>query len=151
MEKCNWRKFQLTSRVARRKVHFHPLQKSHFQRPSSSIGEKFISLEKGAKVFLLSRKGEKKALQSLFLPKNIAIFAANVLTSELEEARILLDTAERAKRNLEQVQGCHFKNSLTALSQEVAEGRAAIGEMTTANSILTGDRRRLEGEVNIVY
>ncbi len=32
----------------------------------------------------------------LFFP-----LAANVLSSELDEARLLLDTAERAKRNLE--------------------------------------------------
>lgn len=56
---------------------------------------------------------------------------ANVLSSELDEARLLLDTSERAKRNLE---------------AEVAEARNAIGQLSNANSALTVERRRLEGD-----
>lgn len=62
----------------------------------------------------------------------IADRKANVLTSELDEARLLLDTAERARRNLE---------------AEVADTREAIGHLTNANSVLTVDKRRLEGDV----
>ena len=60
------------------------------------------------------------------------MFAANILSSELDEARLLLDTAERARRNLE---------------AEVGEAREAIGDLTNANSSLTVDKRRLEGDV----
>jgi len=60
-------------------------------------------------------------------------FSANVLTSEVEESRLLLDTAERAKRNLE---------------QEVMDSRTAISELTNVNSALTGEKRRLEGDVS---
>ena len=54
-----------------------------------------------------------------------------MLSSELDEARLLLDTAERARRNLE---------------AEVGDARAAIGDLSNANSILTVERRRLEGD-----
>ena len=57
---------------------------------------------------------------------------ANVLSSELEESRLLLDTAERARRSIE---------------AEVADVRDAIGQMTNANSALTVEKRRLEGDV----
>ena len=55
-----------------------------------------------------------------------------MLTSELDEARLLLDTAERARRNLE---------------AEVAETRESIGQLTNVNSLMTVDKRRLEGDV----
>ncbi len=58
-------------------------------------------------------------------------FVGNVLSSELDEARLLLDTAERARR---------------ALEGEVAEARDATGQLNAANSALTAERRRLEGD-----
>ena len=60
------------------------------------------------------------------------LISANVLTSELDEARLLLDTAERARRNLD---------------TEVGDTREAIGQLTNANSLLTVEKRRLEGDV----
>ena len=55
-----------------------------------------------------------------------------MLSAEVEEARMLLDTAERARRHAE---------------MEVADIREAIGELTNVNSLLTVDKRRLEGDL----
>ena len=55
-----------------------------------------------------------------------------MLSSELDEARLLLDTAERARRSIE---------------AEVGDLRESIGQMTNANSLLTVEKRRLEGDV----
>merc|ERR1711879_363790 len=57
---------------------------------------------------------------------------ANVLSSEVEEARLLLDTAERARKHAE---------------IEVGDVREAIASVGTANSILATDKRRLEGDL----
>ena len=50
----------------------------------------------------------------------------------MDEARLLLDTAERARRNLE---------------NEVGDTRAGISELTNVNSMLTVEKRRLEGDL----
>merc|ERR1719400_602349 len=58
---------------------------------------------------------------------------ANSLQGEMEEARALLDSAERGKRQTE---------------AELGEARAAVNEMTTVNSRAGADKRRLEGAVH---
>merc|ERR1712177_112647 len=55
---------------------------------------------------------------------------ANALQGELEEARALLDSAERGKRQTE---------------AELGEARSAVNEMTTVNSRAGADKRRVEG------
>ena len=52
--------------------------------------------------------------------------------SELEEARMLLDTAERARRGIE---------------GEIGDTRESIGQLTNTNALLAVDKRRLEGDI----
>ena len=61
---------------------------------------------------------------------------ANVLMSELEEARMLLDTAERARRGIE---------------GEIGDTRESIGALTNTNALLAVDKRRLEGDIRCVH
>ena len=58
---------------------------------------------------------------------------ANALQGEMEEARALLDSAERGKRQIE---------------AELAESRNAVNEMTTINSRANAEKRHLEGAVH---
>merc|ERR1712127_399821 len=58
---------------------------------------------------------------------------ANALQGEMEEARALLDSAERGKRQTE---------------NELSESRAAVNEMNSVNSRAGADKRRLEGSVH---
>merc|ERR1712020_411181 len=55
---------------------------------------------------------------------------ANALQGEMEEARALLDSADRGKRQTE---------------AELNEARSAVNEMATINSRASGDKRRVEG------
>ena len=67
---------------------------------------------------------------------DLFFLAANVLMSELEEARMLLDTAERARRGIE---------------GEIGDTRESIGALTNTNALLAVDKRRLEGDIRCVY
>merc|ERR1711936_131776 len=58
---------------------------------------------------------------------------ANALQGEMEEARALLDSAERGKRQTE---------------AELTEARMAVNEMNNVNSRAAGDKRRLEAAVH---
>jgi chromosome segregation ATPase len=58
---------------------------------------------------------------------------ANALQGEMEEARALLDSAERGKRQIE---------------AELAESRNAVNEMTSINSRANAEKRHLEGTVH---
>merc|ERR1712127_783961 len=58
---------------------------------------------------------------------------ANALQGEMEEARALLDSAERGKRHTE---------------DELSESRNAVNEMTTVNGRANAEKRRLEGSVH---
>ena len=58
---------------------------------------------------------------------------ANALQGEMEEARALLDSAERGKRQTE---------------SELTEARMAVNEMNNVNSRAAGDKRRLEAAVH---
>merc|ERR1712115_485328 len=58
---------------------------------------------------------------------------ANALQGEMEEARALLDSAERGKKQTE---------------SELAESRSAVNEMATINSRASGDKRRVEGALH---
>ena len=66
----------------------------------------------------------------MFLPS--LYFLGNVLASEVEEARLLLDTAERARRHVD---------------AEVVDVREAMSTVNTANSIIATDKRRLDGDL----
>merc|ERR1712012_1243659 len=58
---------------------------------------------------------------------------SNALQGEMEEARALLDSAERGKRQTE---------------SELTEARMAVNEMNNVNSRAAADKRRLEGAVH---
>merc|ERR1712083_764414 len=58
---------------------------------------------------------------------------SNALQGEMEEARALLDSAERGKRQTE---------------AELTEARMAVNEMNNVNSRAGGDKRRLEAAVH---
>merc|ERR1739847_71633 len=61
---------------------------------------------------------------------------ANALAGEMEEARSLLDSAERGKRQTE---------------AELAESRNAVQEMSTINSKASAEKRTLEGAVHTMH
>merc|ERR1712228_37851 len=58
---------------------------------------------------------------------------SNALQGEMEEARALLDSAERGKRQTE---------------SELTEARMAVNEMNNVNSRAAADKRRVEGSVH---
>jgi len=58
---------------------------------------------------------------------------ANALQGEMEEARALLDSAERGKRHIE---------------SELSEARSAVNEMTSINGRANAEKRHLEGSVH---
>ena len=58
---------------------------------------------------------------------------ANALNSELEEARTLLEAADRGKKQAD---------------LELADARSAVNDMTTINSKANSEKRRLEGAVH---
>merc|ERR1712037_948943 len=61
---------------------------------------------------------------------------ANALSGEMEEARSLLDSAERGKRQTE---------------AELSESRSAVNEMTSINSKASSDKRAMEGAVHTMH
>merc|ERR1712038_1570203 len=61
---------------------------------------------------------------------------ANALQGELEEARALLDSADRSKKQAD---------------MELCEARAAVNDMTTINSKASSDKRRLEGAIHTMH
>merc|ERR1712110_881017 len=61
---------------------------------------------------------------------------ANALQGELEEARALLDSADRSKKQAD---------------MELCEARAAVNDMTNINSKASSDKRRLEGAIHTMH
>merc|ERR1712115_456989 len=61
---------------------------------------------------------------------------ANALQGEMEEARALLDSAERGKKQCD---------------MELAEARSAVNDMTTINSKAASEKRHLESAVHTVH
>merc|ERR1712117_41272 len=61
---------------------------------------------------------------------------ANALQGEMEEARALLDSADRGKRQTE---------------AELVEARVAVNDMTTINSKAASEKRHLESAVHTVH
>merc|ERR1712048_211352 len=61
---------------------------------------------------------------------------ANALQGELEEARALLDSADRGKKQAD---------------MELIEARAAVNDMSTINSKASSDKRRIESAVHTMH
>merc|ERR1719481_998510 len=74
--------------------------------------------------------------QEIMEKGNLAERRANALMGEMEEARALLDSAERGKRQTE---------------SELSEARNSVSEMGTINSRAAGDKRTIEGAVHTLH
>ena len=76
---------------------------------------------------------EQRQRQEVAEKASLADRRANALAGEMEEARSLLDSAERGKRQTE---------------GELNEARAAVNEMTTINTRAGAEKRNLEAGVH---
>merc|ERR1711978_594905 len=79
---------------------------------------------------------ESRVRQEMSEKASLADRRANALAGEMEEARSLLDSAERGKRQTE---------------AELGEARAAVNEMTSINSRAAAEKRTLEGAVHTMH
>merc|ERR1712037_26505 len=79
---------------------------------------------------------EQRQRQEVTEKASLAERRANALAGEMEEARALLDSAERGKRQIE---------------AELAESRAAVNEMNTINSKASSEKRSLESSVHTIH
>merc|ERR1719187_666152 len=79
---------------------------------------------------------EQRARQEMSERATLADRRANALAGEMEEARSLLDSAERGKRQTE---------------AELSESRSAVNEMTSINSKAASDKRAVESAVHTMH
>merc|ERR1712045_1058317 len=79
---------------------------------------------------------EQRQRQEVAERASLAERRANALAGEMEEARSLLDSAERGKRQTE---------------AELSESRHAVNEMTSINSKASGEKRSIEGAVHTLH
>merc|ERR1719219_1942877 len=79
---------------------------------------------------------EQRQRQEVAERASLAERRANALAGEMEEARSLLDSAERGKRQTE---------------AELSESRHAVNEMTTINSKASSDKRSVESAVHTMH
>merc|ERR1719427_5142 len=79
---------------------------------------------------------EQRQRQEVVEKATLADRRANALAGEMEEARSLLDSAERGKRQTE---------------AELSESRGAVNEMTSINSRAASDKRAVEGAVHTMH
>merc|ERR1711971_1005346 len=79
---------------------------------------------------------EQRQRQEVAERASLAERRANALAGEMEEARSLLDSAERGKRQTE---------------AELSESRNAVNEMTSINSKASSDKRALESAVHTMH
>merc|ERR1712036_140081 len=79
---------------------------------------------------------ESRQRRELAEKAGLADRRANALQGELEEARALLDSADRGKKQAD---------------MELAEARGAVNDMTTINSKAGSDKRRLESAIHTMH
>merc|ERR1712226_983416 len=79
---------------------------------------------------------EQRQRQEVVEKATLADRRANALAGEMEEARSLLDSAERGKRQTE---------------AELSESRGAVNEMTSINSRAASDKRAVESAVHTMH
>merc|ERR1712223_1163272 len=79
---------------------------------------------------------EQRQRQEVVERATLADRRANALAGEMEEARSLLDSAERGKRQTE---------------AELSESRSAVNEMTSINSKAASDKRAVESAVHTLH
>merc|ERR1712025_998732 len=78
----------------------------------------------------------QRARQEMMEKASLSERRANALQGEMEEARSLLDSAERGKRQTE---------------AELSESRNAVQEMNTINSKASAEKRSIEGAVHTMH
>merc|ERR1711915_965253 len=79
---------------------------------------------------------ESRVRQEMTEKASLAERRANALAGEMEEARSLLDSAERGKRQTE---------------AELGEARTAVNEMSSINSKASAEKRAVEGAVHTMH
>merc|ERR1719412_1943529 len=79
---------------------------------------------------------ESRQRQELAEKAGLADRRANALNSELEEARTLLEAADRGKKQAD---------------LELADARSAVNDMTTINSKANSEKRRLEAALHTAH
>merc|ERR1712029_995688 len=79
---------------------------------------------------------EARVRQEMAEKASLAERRANALAGEMEEARSLLDSAERGKRQTE---------------AELGEARTAVNEMSSINSKASAEKRAVEGAVHTMH
>ena len=79
---------------------------------------------------------EQRQRQEVVERATLADRRANALSGEMEEARSLLDSAERGKRQTE---------------AELSESRGAVNEMTSINSKAGAEKRAAEGSIHTMH
>merc|ERR1719430_2751125 len=79
---------------------------------------------------------EQRRRQEMAEKASLTDRRANALMGEMEEARSLLDSAERGKRQTE---------------AELGESRHAVNEMTTINTKAASDKRAIEGALHTMH
>merc|ERR1719516_313924 len=79
---------------------------------------------------------ESRVRQEMSEKASLADRRANALAGEMEEARSLLDSAERGKRQTE---------------AELGEARTAVNEMSSINSKASAEKRAVEGAVHTMH
>merc|ERR1712066_863001 len=79
---------------------------------------------------------EQRQRQEVVEKATLADRRVNALAGEMEEARSLLDSAERGKRQTE---------------NELSESRGAVNEMTSINSRAASDKRAVESAVHTLH
>merc|ERR1712027_156742 len=79
---------------------------------------------------------ESRVRREIMEKGGLAERRANALQGELEEARALLDSADRGKKQAD---------------MELSEARAAVNDMTTINSKASSDKRRLESAIHTMH
>merc|ERR1712198_248689 len=79
---------------------------------------------------------ESRVRQEMSEKASLADRRASALAGEMEEARSLLDSAERGKRQTE---------------AELGEARTAVNEMSSINSRASGEKRAVEGAVHTLH
>merc|ERR1719350_1565011 len=103
---------------------------------ANSEGQKAIKRYQGSlRETIQGFEDESRGRQQVMEQVGISERKANALSGEVEESRALLDSAERAKRQLD---------------SELADSRAAVNEMSVINSRATHDKRNVESMIHTI-
>jgi len=101
---------------------------------ANSEGQKAIKRYQGSlRDVIQGYEDEARARQEVMEQVGISERKANALSGEVEESRALLDSADRAKRQLD---------------SELADARTAVNEMSVINSRATHDKRNVESIIH---